>query len=198
MLESAERQNSLIKKRDGPVFGQAFGKAAKHRHSRAADLAGAFHRRHRRMPGGIAASVAARKIDDKHRQIDPIAHHCSEGICHLRFVAPDEGVIVERVRQRHQRAKRLGKACAVVLRNRRPVELPVTRQISRQPGLATGTAHCRQPPSRKPPEEMQDFQNLHHLFRRGDLDHPAARQKGGRGGTVTGQRRGVRAGGLAR
>ena len=150
------------------------------------------------MPGGIAAAIGARKINHQNRQIDPVAHHRGEGVGHLCLIPPDEGVIVERVCQRHERTEPVGKPRAVAVRNGRPVKLPLAGKIGGQPGFAARTAHGCQALSGQPSKQVKDLQNLHHLFRRVGLDHPAARQKGRGCRAVTCQRRRVRTGGVAR
>ena len=145
------------------------------------------------MPGGVIAPVAAREVDHQHRQIDPVAHHRGEGLRHPFLVAPDEGVVVERVGKRYKRPKRVGKPCKIGRRNLRPVEVPGGRQIGRQPGLAAGAAHRGDPVAGKPSEKMEKLQCLEHVLRRVGLDDPAARKKGRGGRRIACQRRRVRA-----
>ena len=101
MFESAERQDPLIDQADSPGLGQTLGQTAKHRHPGTADLAGMLHRRNRRVPCPVIASVIARKIDDQNRQIDPVTHHRRKGVGHFRLITPDKGVIIKGVCQMH-------------------------------------------------------------------------------------------------
>ena len=164
MFEPAERHDAGVCEPVRPAFRDAFGKGAEHGRLCAGLPSCRLHRGHGRMPGLVAAAVVAREINGKDGNIDPVAHHRGESVGHLRLVAPDEGVIVQRVGQRHKRAQRLAETAEIVIRDRRPFQRQVAGQIGGQPCFAAGTAHGGDAPARKPAVEMHDFQRLHQIF----------------------------------
>ena len=164
MFESTERHDAGLCQPVRPAFRNPFGKGAEHGGFCACLPACRLHRGHSRMPGLVAAAVVAGKIDGKNGDIHPVAHHRGEGLGHLRLVAPDEGVIIQRIGQRHQGAQRPAKPAEIVIRDRWPVQRQVASEIGCQPGFAAGTAHGGDAPSSQPAMEMQDFQRLHKVF----------------------------------
>ena len=62
--------------------------------------------RTRDVPVGVAAAVVARKIEHQQREVEAAADHGGEGRRHRRLLRPDEGVVVERIGDRHEVAER--------------------------------------------------------------------------------------------
>ncbi|MCY1301041.1 hypothetical protein D9M70_506300 [compost metagenome] len=133
-----------------------------------------------RLPVGRVAAVKPREIE--HEEIDRIAalHHGGKRGGLLLAVAPDEGVVVGRVGDRHHLAERILERL-LLLFTQCPVVHPVALAgVRHQRGLAAGTAHRGDVVAVERAGHMQELQRFEKRWQRIDAaDAEAGKQSRG-------------------
>ena len=134
-------------------------------------LHGPLERMGRRPPVRVVAAVGAREVEHQHGRVEPGPREGAERPRQRGLVAPTEGVVVERVRDRDQRMHRRPDRRGVLRRRigeRHPGPLGGVGEQARLPARAAHRAEARTAERAVYVEQLQRFEELRDAVHAGE------------------------------
>ena len=190
-LQALERHDPARRQATARRRGQELGKRAQHRGPGARRLDRGEKGVERIVPGLDPGHAGARVVEYQEAEIEVVAQHGGEAALERRAVAPDGGVVVERVGDGGEVRQLRAQFPGLRLLERRKREAARARQIREHRGLAARAAHQAQPAALERSRQSEELERLQEPVERAHPGHAEAPEQGVVELGVAGQRSGV-------
>ena len=117
------------------------------------------------------------EVEHQQRGVEGPVQHRREAVAERLLVAPDEGVVVERVRDRHELGERPGDPSGLLLREVREIEVETRGLVGDDRRLTTRATQAHHAVPGQRPERGQDMERVEQSGDRVDAVHAEASEQ---------------------